>query len=132
MIPISTGWPAWAPAALAGVATLPEGGRISGQDEGKPFFAFVGDTPSEAKQRKKAEKIYGEVVVVSLTQVPKALWPRVLAPDAEKVGSLTEPRAFNLMFKTYVGATATETDVAYLRPETAQGIFVQWKNGIDT
>jgi glycyl-tRNA synthetase (class II) len=56
----------------------------------------------------------------------------VLAPDAEKVGSLTEPRAFNLMFKTYVGATATEDDVAYLRPETAQGMFVQFKNVVDT
>jgi len=62
----------------------------------------------------------------------KALWPRILAPDAEKVGSLTEPRAFNLMFKTYVGAAATEDDVAYLRPETAQGIFVQFKNVVDT
>ncbi len=48
------------------------------------------------------------------------------------MGSLTEPRAFNLMFKTYIGATATEDDVAYLRPETAQGIFVQFKNVVDT
>ncbi len=45
---------------------------------------------------------------------------------------LTEPRAFNLMFKTYIGATATEDDVAYLRPETAQGIFVNFKNVVDT
>ena len=52
----------------------------------------------------------------------------MLAPDAEKVGSLTEPRDFNLMFKTFVGATATEEDVAFLRPETAQGIFVNFKN----
>jgi glycyl-tRNA synthetase len=36
------------------------------------------------------------------------------------------------MFKTYIGATATEDDVAFLRPETAQGIFVQFKNVIDT
>jgi glycyl-tRNA synthetase len=36
------------------------------------------------------------------------------------------------MFKTYIGATATEDDVAYLRPETAQGIFVQFKNVVDT
>jgi len=41
---------------------------------------------------------------------------------------LTEPRAFNLMFKTYVGATEDESTVAYLRPETAQAIFVQFKN----
>src|SRR6202045_2766682 len=41
---------------------------------------------------------------------------------------LTEPRAFNLMFKTYVGATEDESAVTYLRPETAQAIFVQFKN----
>jgi glycyl-tRNA synthetase len=98
----------------------------------KPFFAFVSGTPSESKQKKKAEKAFGEVAVVPLSDVPKDRWERVLAPDAEKVGSLTEPRAFNLMFKTYVGATATEDDVAYLRPETAQGMFVQFKNVVDT
>src|SRR5678809_1068598 len=36
------------------------------------------------------------------------------------------------MFKTYVGATATDDDIAYLRPETAQGIFVQFKNVVDS
>src|SRR5215468_692646 len=44
---------------------------------------------------------------------------------------LTEPRAFNLMFKTYVGATEDESSVTYLRPETAQSIFVQFKNVLD-
>jgi glycyl-tRNA synthetase len=98
----------------------------------KPFFAFMRDTPSEAKQKKKAEKAFGATKVIPLSEVPKEQWARVLAPDAEKVGSLTEPRAFNLMFKTYVGATATEEDIAYLRPETAQGMFVQFKNVVDT
>src|SRR5213075_155975 len=41
---------------------------------------------------------------------------------------LTAPRAFNLMFKTYVGATEDESSLTYLRPETAQSIFVQFKN----
>jgi glycyl-tRNA synthetase len=36
------------------------------------------------------------------------------------------------MFRTYIGATATEEDIAYLRPETAQGVFVQFKNVVDT
>ena len=44
---------------------------------------------------------------------------------------LTEPRSFNLMFKTYVGATEDETSVTYLRPETAQSIFVQFKNVLE-
>src|SRR6266550_1744950 len=41
---------------------------------------------------------------------------------------LTEARQFNLMFETHVGAAAEESSVAYLRPETAQSIFVQFKN----
>src|SRR6266704_3860879 len=44
---------------------------------------------------------------------------------------LTEPRSFNLMFKTYVGATEDESNVTYLRPETAQSIFVQFKNVLE-
>ena len=47
-------------------------------------------------------------------------------------GELTAPRQFNLMFATYIGAAATEEDKAYLRPETAQGIFVQFKNVVDS
>lgn len=47
-------------------------------------------------------------------------------------GELTEARAFNLMFKTYVGSVESEADVAYLRPETCQSIFTQFKNVITT
>jgi len=56
----------------------------------------------------------------------------VLAPDAKGLGTLTEPREFNLMFKTTVGALGGEDDAAFLRPETAQGIFVNFKNVIDS
>jgi glycyl-tRNA synthetase len=45
---------------------------------------------------------------------------------------LTEPREFNLMFKTHIGALFDPTSEAYLRPETAQGIFLNFKNVIDT
>ncbi len=41
---------------------------------------------------------------------------------------LTDSRPFNLMFKTYVGATEDESSLTYLRPETAQSIFTQFKN----
>ncbi len=50
----------------------------------------------------------------------------------ETGGRLSESRPFNLMLKTYVGATATEQDVTYLRPETAQAIFAQFKNVLET
>ena len=52
---------------------------------------------------------------------------QVLAPDANELGTLTEPREFNLMFKTYVGALSGEEGAAFLRPETAQGIFVNFQ-----
>lgn len=43
-------------------------------------------------------------------------------------GELTEPRTFNLMFKTFIGSVESEANEIYLRPETAQGIFVNFKN----
>ena len=45
---------------------------------------------------------------------------------------LTEPREFNLMFQTHIGALQDASSVGYLRPETAQGIFVNFKNVIDS
>lgn len=46
-------------------------------------------------------------------------------------GELTEPREFNLMFKTYVGPVENDSGVTYLRPETAQAMFVQFKNVLE-
>ena len=57
---------------------------------------------------------------------------QVLAPEAKTLGTLTEPREFNLMFKTTLGALGGEDDAAFLRPETAQGIFVNFKNVVDS
>ena len=47
-------------------------------------------------------------------------------------GELTEPRMFNLMFKTFMGPLEDEAAVVYLRPETAQGIFVNFENVLNT
>lgn len=47
-------------------------------------------------------------------------------------GELTEPRQFNLMFQTYMGPVQDDSARVYLRPETAQGIFVNFKNVLDT
>ncbi len=49
-------------------------------------------------------------------------------PGEHSECDLTEPRDFNLMFETHVGALREDASVAYLRPETAQGIFVNFKN----
>ncbi|MFC1991240.1 glycine--tRNA ligase [Chloroflexota bacterium] len=47
-------------------------------------------------------------------------------------GELTEPRQFNLMFKTFMGPVEDDAGVVYLRPETAQGIFVNFQNVLNT
>ncbi|MDX2028633.1 MAG: glycine--tRNA ligase [Alphaproteobacteria bacterium] len=69
------------------------------------------------------------VPLTTLTPESRAL---VIGPDADKEGTLTEPRAFNLMFHSYVGVMQDEDSKVYLRPETAQGIFLQYKNVVDT
>ena len=51
---------------------------------------------------------------------------------AECHGEKTEARQFNLMFKTHVGPVETEDNIAYLRPETAQAIFAQFKNVLES
>jgi len=51
--------------------------------------------------------------------------------NPENGSLLTEPRPFNLMLKTYVGPVESEDNKSYLRPETAQAIFVQFKNVVD-
>jgi glycyl-tRNA synthetase len=55
---------------------------------------------------------------------------RTKCPDCE--GKLGEEKQFNMMFKTFVGATEDESAVTYLRPETAGGMFVNFKNIIDS
>ncbi|MDY6836018.1 MAG: glycine--tRNA ligase [Chloroflexota bacterium] len=47
-------------------------------------------------------------------------------------GEFTEPRMFNLMFKTFIGPVEEQANVVYLRPETAQGIFVNFQNVLNT
>jgi len=57
---------------------------------------------------------------------------KVLDPADGKPGDWTQPRTFNLMFKTQVGPVADDESFAYLRPETAQGMFVNFKNVLDS
>ncbi|HET7560718.1 MAG TPA: glycine--tRNA ligase [Limnochordia bacterium] len=66
----------------------------------------------------------------------KSRWrsDHLVEPKCPKCGSnrLTEPRPFNLMFKTHVGPVVSDDSFAYLRPETAQGIFANFKSVIDS
>jgi len=79
---------------------------------------------------KNADKLQWASPVVSLTTVQDLV--EVLGPDAKTLGTLTEPREFNLMFETYTGAVRNEESKTFLRPETAQGIFVNFKNVVDS
>lgn len=53
-------------------------------------------------------------------------------PSCGEVGKFSEPRQFNMMFKTSVGPVEDESSTSYLRPETAQGIFTNFKNVVDS
>jgi glycyl-tRNA synthetase len=111
--------------------------------KGKRVFVAVqsggAEGEKEAEQRalkffnlraKNAEDLRWDGPLVSLTTVKD--FSQVLGPDAKELGTLTPPREFNLMFKTIVGALGGEEDAAFLRPETAQGIFINFKNVLDS
>jgi glycyl-tRNA synthetase len=107
------------------------------------LFAFTnGDEESYKLARKKAEKFGKRIgkklpdplpIVPLMTAVEKLeQLGYIVGPDVDDPGTLTEPRQFNLMFKTYVGALEDPANIAYLRPETAQGIFVNFRNVLDS
>lgn len=100
----------------------------------EPFAVLLAPGKPPESARKTAKDFYRQRGLVE---------PRLIGERTEKAenttrfnpengAQLTEPVPFNLMFKTYIGPTATEDDVAYLRPETAQAIFAQFKNVLET
>ncbi len=113
-------------------------------DKGEPteaWLAGVGSSPEEAAEipEKKAAKLakrFGQPesppTVIPYMELSDTDREKVIGPSTDERGTLTPPRSFNLMFKTYVGALEDASNVAYLRPETAQGIFANFKNVVDT
>jgi glycyl-tRNA synthetase len=113
---------------LAGIATKTVlGGSV-------PFSVLLQPGKPPESARKVATQFYQsrgfENPVLLGETTAKVENSRAFNP--ENGAQLTEPKPFNLMFYTYVGATATEADKAYLRPETAQAIFAQFKNVVDS
>jgi glycyl-tRNA synthetase len=102
------------------------------------FFSGVGSRAEVYEANKKLDKAAKGSIDPPITR--DFLYPElddanrhlVHCPNCDQPDTLTEPRAFNLMFKTYVGALEEASSVAYLRPETAQGIFANFKNVCDT
>jgi len=88
---------------------------------------------ADALKRKLARQ--GKLQPLELREYREATpdqYALIPSPATGKPGSLTPPREFNMMFQTHVGAVRDDSAVAYLRPETAQGIFVNFKNVVDS
>ena len=101
--------------------------------QGNAFAFMPGDeADAEKKIKRGARRSPEDYDVVPLVSLPLDQYGNIVAPATKEAGTLTEPREFNLMFVTYVGALADEDSKAYLRPETAQGIFLNYKNVLDT
>lgn len=122
------------------VATARAKRKNGNVDELGLFAVLAGDDAADVfvkKIDKLARKTGGGEVLppeafTPFTQLSPEMQQKVVGPDVTTPGTLTEPREFNLMFLTYVGALQSEESKAYLRPETAQGIFLNFKNIIDT
>ena len=112
---------------------------MKGQTEGGQLYAFLqGDDDGLGKARKKLEKYSkrsleeSELDTCSFMDLDAEQRAITVGPDTKEVGTLTEPRMFNLMFETHCGAIRNDDAKAYLRPETAQGIFVNFHNVVDS
>jgi glycyl-tRNA synthetase len=101
-----------------------------------PFAVLVPKGKPEASAEKLAKQFYiGRGVmdtdIISLDLEKSAPVENSTAFNPENGAQLSEPRVFNLMLKTYIGPVQDESAVTYLRPETAQAMFVQFKNVLD-
>src|SRR5882672_9887792 len=95
----------------------------------------VEDLQERAIEFKRKKAIQGQLMQVKPRDMTDAQPDEIAlipSPATGEPGSLTPPRAFNMMFETNVGAMTDGSSVAYLRPETAQGMFVDFKNVWDT
>ena len=104
--------------------------KLFGLGEMKEFGGPAGDIAYYEVEFKGVKRVaVFDKCPMSLLQTAST---RVPSPFTGKAGQLTEPRQFNLMNHTYTGAVFSEDNKVYLRPETAQGIFVQFKNVVDS
>jgi glycyl-tRNA synthetase len=85
--------------------------------------------PTKFSGQQKNETIEVEFSKVIATDQDSAkIIPLLTCPSCGNKGTFTDARKFNLMFKTFVGPVEDSSSVVYLRPETAQGIFVNFQN----
>ncbi|MFO7724358.1 MAG: glycine--tRNA ligase [Oceanipulchritudo sp.] len=113
--------------------------RVDGETIGYVSVEESGTMQAEAEEKaaelKRKQAVQGTLEPLELrdyTEAEPGEYERIPSPATGKPGSLTPPRQFNLMFETRVGPLADASAVSYLRPETAQGIFQNFKNVVDT
>ncbi|HEY0900998.1 MAG TPA: glycine--tRNA ligase, partial [Micavibrio sp.] len=103
---------------------------------GEGAWLAIMENTEDADIEKRIKKVgrgkLADYEVHKLVDIPATEFANIIGPDAKEAGSLTEPKQFNLMFHTFIGATGGEENKAYLRPETAQGIFLNFKNVVDS
>ena len=93
------------------------------------MYAFPEGKPEAiAKKLKRARIELDAYEIKPLPDIDVSQYTRIVGPDTKEAGTLTEPRLFNLMFKTFMGPVESDANIVYLRPETAQGIFVNFHN----
>ncbi len=95
-------------------------------DDAPEIAAAAANSKTRRRLEKHADRLQWDIFRAD--QAPEGIVPR--CPKCK--GELTEARKFNMMFKTHVGAMEDSSSLAYLRPETAQGIFANFKNVVDT
>ncbi|MHA6798867.1 glycine--tRNA ligase [Bounagaea algeriensis] len=82
--------------------------------------------------RFRADQLAEEYVERTGKEASEEDLSQVPCPDCGNRGQYTEPREFNMMLKTYLGPVESEEGLHYLRPETAQGIFINFANVMTT
>jgi glycyl-tRNA synthetase len=92
--------------------------------ERTPEHAAFMDLPREEQAEQAGNALVDDVAVFETLNAQQLL----VCPNCGGGGTFTVPRKFNLMFKTFVGPVEDSSNVVYLRPETAQGIFVNFGN----
>jgi glycyl-tRNA synthetase len=100
--------------------------------EDETMQARAEEQARDLKRKLARQGALAPLVLRDFTEAAPEQIPLIPSPATGKPGSLTAPRSFNMMFQTHVGALQDASSIAYLRPETAQGIFINFKNVLDT
>ena len=110
-------------------------GRTVGYVSALESAGTAADLQAAAESFKRKKAVQGQLAPVQprdMTEAKPEEIELIPSPATGEPGSLTAPRSFNMMFQTNVGAMTDASSVAYLRPETAQGMFADFKAVVDT